>query len=121
MRSWRAFVAIVGSLVGSVSAPAYADLQWVPRDVPGPSPRSEFGFAYDSGRQVAVLFGGSSDLTFAAVNSETWEWNGTEWTLRSTTGPSARCDNAFAYDSARQRVVSFGGFNGFYLSDTWEW
>ncbi|HYM80056.1 MAG TPA: hypothetical protein VEY91_01440 [Candidatus Limnocylindria bacterium] len=98
-----------------------ADPQWVDRGVSGPSPRCEYGMAYDSAREITVLFGGSSDLSFTAVNRETWEWDGTQWDLRATTGPSPRCDNAFAYDSARQRTVSFGGYNGVYLGDTWEW
>ena len=36
--------------------------------------------------------------------------------------PSARCDHAMAYDSARKVTVLFGGWNqdGF-LNDTWEW
>src|SRR5262245_16143441 len=72
---------------------------WLERPTSGPSARCEFGFAYDSFRGVSVLFGGAASLDFASVNSETWEWDGTQWTLRSTTGPSARCDNAMAFDS----------------------
>jgi hypothetical protein len=101
--------------------PVLAASAWEQRPASGPSPRCEFGFAYDSFRGVSVLFGGSSTLDFAAVNSETWEWDGTQWTLRSSTGPSARCDNAMAFDSNRHVVVSFGGYNGVYLGDTWEW
>jgi glycine betaine/choline ABC-type transport system substrate-binding protein len=62
--------------------------------------------AADTSRNVAVVFGGSSNLSFAAVNRETWEYNGTGWLLVNQAGPSARCDNAMAYDSIRQRVVS---------------
>jgi hypothetical protein len=36
-------------------------------------------------------------------------------------GPSARFDHAVAYDSARSRVVLFGGGANTGLSDTWEW
>ena len=95
--------------------------QWQQIAVAGPSVRGEFGFAFDSARDVSVLFGGSSNLNFTAVNSQTWEWNGTVWNFPTDNGPSARCDHAMAFDSARDVVVSFGGFRGTYLADNWEW
>src|SRR3954470_14589456 len=41
------------------------------------------------------------------------------WTLLSGSGPSARNAVGLAYDSARQRVVLFGGSSG--GGETWEW
>src|SRR5262245_41579066 len=113
-------LALLSLIVCLLASPALASV-WEQRAVSGPSPRCEYGFAYDSMRGVSVLFGGSSTLDFASVNSETWEWDGAQWSLRTSAGPSARCDNAMAYDSNRHRVVSFGGYNGVYLGDTWEW
>lgn len=113
-------------LLASVAALAlcgtrgFALAQWTDRGVPGPSPRGEFGFAFDSNQDIAVLFGGASGLNFAAVNGQTWTWNGTAWTFADSTGMPPRCDNAMAYDSVRDRVVSFGGYNGTYLGDTWK-
>jgi hypothetical protein len=43
------------------------------------------------------------------------------WTLVSTTGPSGRTQAAMAYDSGRSRVVLYGGFDGAFLEDTWEY
>jgi hypothetical protein len=45
------------------------------------------------------------------------------WRNRTSTSvPDARYDHAMAYDSARGRVVLFGGYNGsIYVGDTWEW
>jgi hypothetical protein len=40
------------------------------------------------------------------------------WTQRQDVGPSKRAGHAMAYDSARARVVLFGGAD---LRDTWEW
>jgi hypothetical protein len=100
---------------------AGANPQWQQIAVAGPSPRGEFGFAFDSARNVSVLFGGSNNLNFTGVNSQTWQWNGTSWNNPSNTGPSTRCDQAMAFDSARGVVVSFGGYRGTYLADTWEW
>lgn len=96
-------------------------LAWVQRASTGPSPRVEYGFAYDSARGVVVLFGGANNLSFTSVFADTWEWDGSSWSLRATTGPSARCDNAMAFDSDRSVTVSFGGYSGAFFGDTWEW
>jgi hypothetical protein len=95
--------------------------EWRPRPAIGPSPRGESGFAFDAQRARAVLVGGANTLSFASVFRETWELDGSAWSLQSTDGPSARCDNAVAYDSVRHVTLSFGGFNGGFLGDTWEW
>lgn len=104
-----------------LARPATADTvtQWIDRSVSGPSPRSEFGFAYDTVNALTTLFGGSSDLTFTAVNDETWTWDGTARALEDSTGPTPRCDNAMAYDTVRERIVSFAGYDGAFFSDTW--
>jgi hypothetical protein len=131
-RLLRSFHALVSAAVLLVSAAlllvpaalltvpsARAESTWTERDVPGPSPRGEFGFAFDSDEGVAVLFGGASSLNFSAVNGETWTWDSDAWTLADSTGLPDRCDNAMAYDSVRNRVVSFGGYDGLYWGDTW--
>ena len=110
-----AFLGVVAPLA------AGGNPQWQQRAVAGPSPRGEFGFAFDSTRNVSVLFGGSNNLNFTGVNSQTWEFNGTAWNNPTNAGPSSRCDQAMAFDSARGVVVSFGGFRGTFLGDTWEW
>ncbi|MBX3377982.1 MAG: hypothetical protein KF678_13380 [Phycisphaeraceae bacterium] len=75
--------------------------------------------AYDAGRDRIVLFGGSQSTYLG----DTWEWDGSAWLLRSTTGPSPRSRAAMAYDSVRSKVVLFGGMASptAYLNDTWEW
>ena len=101
--------------------PASAQTTWIQIEpAVSPSPRAEYGFAFDDTRSAAVLFGGSANLTFAAVNAETWEWDGTAWTLAPAGGPSARCDQTMAFDTVLDRIVIFGGFNGAFLGDTWE-
>ncbi|MCG3132592.1 MAG: hypothetical protein FLDDKLPJ_03455 [Phycisphaerae bacterium] len=77
--------------------------------------------AYDSARGVTVLFGGFYDR-YGHRDGETWEWDGSEWTLEATTGPSPRAEHALAYDSARGVTVLFGGWAPYeYYVDTWEW
>jgi hypothetical protein len=71
-----------------------------------------------------LLFGGKTNASQdSSAIGDTWEWNGSEWTLISTSGPGARFGHTLAFDSARNRVVLFGGLNanGAAVGDTWEW
>lgn len=86
-----------------------------------PSARRLHNLAYDSDRQVTVLFGGWG---VGGLKQDTWEWGGTTWTQRSPTGllPSPRGNYAMAYDSQRHVTILFGGQpNVGYKGDTWEW
>jgi hypothetical protein len=50
-----------------------------------------------------------------------WEWDGATWTqCNPVNSPPARRFHNLAYDTARQRVVLFGG-DGSTANDTWEW
>ncbi len=103
---------------------AWDGTAWTRIAVTGPSPRYLASVAYDAARQRVVLYGGEHgafpDVT---VMSDTWEWDGTTWTQRATTGPSARVHKSMAYDRTRQRVVLYGGFNEQEgeIRDVWEW
>ncbi|MFA5794787.1 MAG: kelch repeat-containing protein [Candidatus Brocadiia bacterium] len=97
---------------------------WTQRTpVTSPSARYIHAMAYDSAQGVTVLFGGSGGSGGEVLNNETWKWNGTNWTQRtSVTSPSARHGHRMAYDSARGVTVLFGGWNGsVYNYETWEW
>lgn len=76
--------------------------------------------AFDSRRNVAVLTGG---LTPGPVSGETWEWNGTAWSLSPSSDLPTRFGHAMAFDSARGVCVLFGGYDydAGYRGDTWEW
>jgi hypothetical protein len=90
-----------------------------------PAARVFHAMAYDSTRQVIVLFGGHYSVpppqTFPEYLGDTWEWNGTAWSLRSSTGPSPRSSASMAYDAGRQVTVLFGGIHVSVLGETWEW
>ncbi len=43
------------------------------------------------------------------------------WTQAASSKPSERQPGALAFDSKRGVMVSFGGWNGDTLGDTWEW
>jgi hypothetical protein len=102
-----------------VTAPAVAQAGWTQLAPPlSPSPRGDYGIAFDWGRATTVLFGG----WIGAPLGDTWEWNGSSWTLLATAAaPPARTGHAMAYDLLRDEIVLFGGTrgSGFDLADTW--
>lgn len=71
--------------------------------------------AYDEARGVTVAFS-------AYLGEHTWTWDGTTWREVATTGPGPTFDGAMVRDSARDRIVLFGGNqNGPIDPNTWEW
>ncbi|MBI3844779.1 MAG: IPT/TIG domain-containing protein [Planctomycetes bacterium] len=89
-----------------------------------PGARVGSAFAFDAARGKAILFGGvGPGNSLADFRSDTWEWDGATWVQRAPmTVPPARAYGSMAYDSFRQRLVMFGGFNGLgMMLDTWEW
>jgi hypothetical protein len=124
--------------------------QWFFRTTNGPPPRYDHAMVYDSHRGVTVMFGGVEVPEYQKFESlgDLWEWDGARWLQRmahSTTNegwiktptaawrpsmqgrPVERHGHMMAYDSARGRVLLFGGETGapdgsqIYLNDLWEW
>ena len=97
---------------------------WTRIAVVTPQPRAYHSMAYDSARGVTVMFGGMNNYANGDINSETWEWNGTEWTFRGVGGPPRRFKHAMVHDARRGRTVLFSGFfsgAAYGGADTWEW
>ena len=88
-----------------------------------PPARSNSNIAYDSGHRQVVVFGGQGLGPAYTKFSDTWLWDGSNWTESPQIGPSARTDAAMAYDSQHGQVVLFGGqyANGTSVNDTWLW
>lgn len=79
---------------------------------------------YDEARGVTVLFGGFGEN--GVPKGDTWLWDGEDWRLAATEGPSPRKWPAMAYDSRREVIVLHGGRagegpGGPSLADTWIW
>lgn len=89
---------------------------WLQRQPPvAPPARARASMAYDSARQVCVLFGGSQ-------TADTWEYDGITWTQRTGPMPPARTTPGLVYDRHRARTVLFGGRGvPFWFGDVWEW
>ncbi len=96
---------------------AWAQLNPSPR----PAGRLRGAMAWDAGRNVGVIHGGIGAPPYPIL-SDTWEWNGSQWTLRPAQGPVLH-DHAMAYDEARGRLVLYGGRNaaGVWQNGTWEY
>ena len=89
---------------------------WESLDANGPPIRNLGGVAYDSDRDVLVLFGGTYDI--ALSYDETWEWR-----AATGCGLGRRDHTEMAYDPETRKVVLFGGQIGIdsFPSDTWLW
>ncbi len=92
-----------------------------PQSAAGPGARYASAMAYDSARQVVVLFGGNRTGQHPSGNlGDTWEWDGSTWTQRTPTqSPPARHHAGMAFDATRNVCVLFGGYPA--QADVWEW
>src|SRR5580698_4419952 len=79
--------------------------------------------AYDSLNQQVVLFSGTtSNGVTATTPSDTWLWDGHNWTITSPAHkPPGRLTGGIAYDEAHHQVVIFGGATEVLFGDTWVW
>jgi len=87
---------------------------------PATTPTNLTGHTMVSEGGSILMFGGNSA---GAYVDETWRFDGTDWTqLTPSLRPPARRRHGGAYDTARGRLVVFGGEanGGAALSDTWE-
>jgi hypothetical protein len=80
------------------------------------------GVAYDTRREVAVLYGGIDSMTSSRY-ADTWEWNGKRWEERWLESPGPRDHHVMVYDAARGCSVVYGGsvMGTSWYEDTWEW
>jgi len=107
-----------------LAAPATG--QWSqPTPVTSPSARAHLRLAHDARRDRIVLYGGATQANGAPATylADTWEYDGSNWSLRNASSPpGARRDFGLVYDARRGRVVLFGGRLAAGLSDdTWEY
>jgi cysteine-rich repeat protein len=93
-----------------------------------PSARMGHSVVNDPVRGELVLFGGclttiSDERCYNGGSNDTWTWNGTTWSPKSTPiAPSMRADAGIAFDTRRGVVVLTGGSSGYtFVGDTWEW
>jgi galactose oxidase-like protein len=96
----------------------------------GPDPCVDAAMVFKNAR--IALYGGAPSFGQGQPQAAlrlTWEWDGKHWTARQDIGPGPRAGHAMAFDTARCRVVLFGGSStplnradgaAQPLGDTWE-
>lgn len=125
--STRGVVVLFGGSANFTNSPEtweWNGATWSLRATQGPSGRSGHAMAYDDRRGITVLFGGNTGDAFSPIyDGETWEWDGTRWTQRLVSGPTARFSAVMGFDSSRGVSVMYGGRSRSILAnnDTWEW
>ena len=69
--------------------------------------------AYDKGRGVTVMFGGYNATSPGTDYRTTYEWDGVNWTLRTTAAaPLTGYRAALVYDDLHGRILLYGGLSG---------
>lgn len=113
---------VVSALVGIAGAAQGQTCMWsqATPTPPLPSVRSGAAIAYDPVRQRVVLFGGQGE---SGVMPDTFEWNGSVWALKATTGPTPRTAAGMAYHPGLGKVLLYGGTpqSGPPSVRTWMW
>ena len=96
--------------------------RWRALGTPPDRPVAEGGFVYDARRDRFIAFGGANGRSHSY--GDTWAYEGGSWKQIAAdgVGPEPRQAFAMVYDTARDRVVLYGGMSpaGTAFSDTWE-
>lgn len=96
---------------------------------PSAVPPTRYGaqVATDLRSNKTILMGGLRlELDEKGINrqtyaNDTWEWDGTTWRqLQPLTEAPRRENGGMAYDPAAGNIILFGGWSGFFHSDTWK-
>jgi hypothetical protein len=96
---------------------------WALHAATGPPARMLAAMASDPERKRIVLFGGSTQLAASSSLTDTWEWDGAQWTEFTAPGPAARRSHAMAFADQSSRMILFGGESpsGGLEPTTWSW
>jgi cysteine-rich repeat protein len=74
-----------------------------------PGPRLDASMAYDAVRHRVVLFGGYG-ANYTGFKSDTWEYDGVDWTLKApTASPPTLAAAAMSFDANRGHLLLYGG------------
>jgi hypothetical protein len=107
-------IGLLGSATWSWDGASWRQLM-----VDGPTSARDSAMAYDALRQRIVRFGGYLDGSGTSQIDETWEWDGSRWSLSSPLArPSARGGHTMAFDARRSLIVLYGGYRH---NEVWEY
>jgi hypothetical protein len=125
----KRFLLFGGSARGFTRSDAWefdpATLTWEPvtANLLTPPGRRDFGMAYDTSRNTALVFGGTGGgQGTEVILGDTWGFSSGTWS-KVATAPMPASGAPMVFDAYRNRMVLFGGFAGGNLprvSSTWE-
>jgi hypothetical protein len=98
----------------------YNGTRWATAFIFPPAGREFLAVAVDSVRQRALMHGGTQPNIAPNSFTDTWEFDGTAWTRRSTGGSGGHSGHAMVFDAGRNQIVSIGGI-GSSLLHTIRW
>lgn len=81
---------------------------WTQTQTPVIPALRDYALAFDPSLGGRTLLFGGANLVNGPVGA-TWSFNGTAWSVLSTSGPAGREFSAMAFDTLRSRAVLFGG------------
>ncbi|HKQ59817.1 MAG TPA: kelch repeat-containing protein [Candidatus Polarisedimenticolaceae bacterium] len=122
-----------GESAGPARLWRWSGSSWEDRGELGTTPRSLAACAYDAEHHLLVVHGGAlpnkqaNGSTDWKVDGQTLAWDGKTWRVLAEGGPTRRDHHAMVYDSARKKLVLYGGGDADptgradYFGDTWEW
>lgn len=95
--------------------------QWTQLNAPGATMRWGHQMVTDTANNRLITFGGRSP-SITSLSDDTRAWDGSAWQeIQTANAPSPRFLYGMAYDVVRNRVVVFGGRDGFSPNnETWE-
>ncbi len=89
-------------------------------DDPHPTACDHEKLVYDAAAGHTLLVGGGDDNTI--LSTETWAWDGADWTLLAEDGPVGRAHHGLVYDAGHQQTLLYGGYDGTSVfDDFWSW
>lgn len=130
----RSNVVLFGGYPASDATWLYSGTNWIEANpAHRPPARWSHDMVYDSARSKVIVFGGTPDPVAVGGNkatntfSDTWEWDGSDWTNRvTTTTPPGLYGPQMAYDASRGVTVMckgniYGYFGWFMNTNQWEY
>lgn len=94
--------------------------QIVTPTIPGPTASGLFAhsLAYDEIRDRFVVHGG---VAVTSTLNETWEFDGTDWSMTASHPTNSRSGPALTYVPVAGKTYLYGGFQSSRLDDTWSY
>ena len=88
-----------------------------------PPARDVGAMAFDPLRGYMLLYGGVTSTSCCVFATDTWSWNGTNWTQQTSADTPPAVALTMTYDAARGKITTFGAWtlSHYFAEDVWVW